>query len=54
MLFAEQVTKNYTLYQGLQLYEKHASNSKLLRNKRFSQKTPELFEGTSSPTCFLN
>ena len=42
MLFAEQVTRNYTLNQGSQLYEKDASDTKLLYTSRLSKKIPGL------------
>ena len=42
MLFTEQVTRNYTLNQGLRLYEKDASDTKLLCTTRLFKKIPRL------------
>ena len=52
MLFAEQVTRNYTLNQGSQLYEKDASDTKLLYTSRLSKKIPGLASKNIYPNSF--
>ena len=52
MLFAEQVTRNHTLDQGLRLYEKNASDTKLLCTTRLSKKIPQLTRKNIFPHLF--
>ena len=45
-------TRNYTLNQGLRLYEKDASDTKLLCTTRLSKKIPRLTSKTIYPNSF--